>query len=77
MRAIPLLLMNATVACGVALVVTGQTLPKQAEEPLRGGQEFCSEVEREVNLSAESGLITQDHANDVARHCYELYGGDQ
>jgi len=41
----------------------------------RSGNQLCSELTREVNISAERGLLTQSEADKISARCYRLYGG--
>lgn len=44
--------------------------------PVRSDRELCIELAREVNISAEQGLLTQEEADAISARCYEMYGGE-
>lgn len=41
----------------------------------RTDAELCAEVAREVETSAEQGLLTLQEAKSITDRCYLLYGG--
>lgn len=55
---------------GIRAVMAAGSSPGQ-----RSGSQLCSELTREVNISAQRGLLTQSEANKISERCYRLYGG--
>lgn len=53
----------------------GALLAAPTPEGQRSGNQLCAEVTREVNTSAERGLLTQSEADRISARCYRLYGG--
>jgi len=41
----------------------------------RSGNQLCSELTRELKISAERGLLTRSEADKISARCYRLYGG--
>jgi len=53
----------------------GAILAAPIPQKQRSGSQLCSELTREVNISAERGLLTQSEADRISARCYRLYGG--
>lgn len=53
-----------------------RTIMAAAPAPARTDKELCAELAREVNISAERGLLTPEEAQRISERCYRLYGGN-
>ena len=47
--------------------------PPRSNE-VRSGVELCTELTREVNLSVQSGLLSQEEADSLSARCFNFYG---
>lgn len=53
-----------------------RTIMAATPAPARSDSELCAELTREVNISAEQGLLTPQEAKRISERCYRLYGGN-
>ena len=64
-----------TILLGAA-VIRSVMAAAPAPAPARSDSELCAELTREVNISAERGLLTPQEAKRISERCYRLYGGN-
>ena len=62
-----------TILLGAAII---RSVMAAAPAPARSDSELCAELTREVNISAERGLLTPQEAKRISERCYRLYGGN-
>ena len=62
----------ATLIFGLGAVGV-ETNKVQPAEPDRTRVELCTEVEYEINLSVEAGLLTRNHGDQVIDRCFNHY----
>ena len=62
------------IGCGVVIFTADMESQKQ---PIvnRTGTQMCQEVEHELNIQVELGMMTKDHATAIVQRCFNLYGG--
>ena len=58
----------AAIYLAVAPVVT---------EPTRTNAQMCAEVQYELNLHVERGMISQEKADKASARCYEVFVNDK
>ncbi len=67
--------LTASVLTAFVCVLVNLLADNQTKFPVRTDLELCAEVEYELNIAAESGLITHEHAREVSERCHKRYGG--
>ena len=67
-------LMALTVALTTTSLLSIKSLSSaQPDEPDRTGKSLCQEVQLELDISVEQGLLTREDADAIAGRCYRYY----
>ena len=61
------------VAVTTSLVSLRSLSSAQPNEPDRTGRELCREVQIELDISVEQGLLTEEDAGAIVGRCYRYY----